>query len=536
MNPAMKPNRWSADAHVRKPSLHADVGVRAPAAFVLVLALFATPLLAADAPAVRVATPTRGDIHRFVTQPGTIRPLQQATLYAKVSGYLKSIAVDKGDVVKAGALLAELEAPELQADMARAQAELAKAQADFARADADLNRSGADIALATAGVAKAQADHVRGQAEVQQASSVVARTRADFAVAKAEVAKAQAEFPRQAAELKLATAEHNRLTRARQQAPDLVTQSELDQALARLETTRALEASLQAGLTDFEAGLQGGLKVSQAGAEAADTRIAAAQSAEAAAQASLAATTAGMQAAEAQLTAVRASQQAAASSRQAAAALVEVARANAGRVATMTAYLRLTAPFSGVITARQVDLGAFIPAATTGSTPQSAAVLTLMDFDTVRVQVAMTELEAALVAKGQPVKVALDGMPGKVFEGTVTRFAGALDETTRTMLVEAELPNPGHTLRPGMYATVRVGVEKHSNVMLVPNEALVMEKTAAFLFLADGGKAKKTPVKIGFNDGAKVEIVSGLATTAKVILVGKMALTDGQAVNVQEGK
>ena len=525
MNPAMKPNRWSADAHVRKPSLHADVGVRAPAAFVLVLALFATPLLAADAPAVRVATPTRGDIHRFVTQPGTIRPLQQATLYAKVSGYLKSIAVDKGDVVKAGALLAELEAPELQADMARAQAELAKAQADFARADADLNRSDADIALATAGVAKAQADHVRGQAEVQQASSVVARTRADFAVAKAEVAKAQAEFPRQAAELKLATAEHNRLTRARQQAPDLVTQSELDQALARLETTRALEASLQAGL-----------KVSQAGAEAADTRIAAAQSAEAAAQASLAATTAGMQAAEAQLTAVRASQQAAASSRQAAAALVEVARANAGRVATMTAYLRLTAPFSGVITARQVDLGAFIPAATTGSTPQSAAVLTLMDFDTVRVQVPMTELEAALVAKGQPVKVALDGLPGKVFEGTVTRFAGALDESTRTMLVEAELPNPGHTLRPGMYATVRVGVEKHTNVMLVPSEALVMEKTTAFLFLAESGKAKKTPVKIGFNDGAKVEIVSGLATTAKVILVGKMALTDGQAVNVQEGK
>ena len=197
------------------------------------------------APTVRVATPTRGDVHRFVAQPGTIRPLQQATLYAKVSGYLKSIAVDKGDAVKAGALLAELEAPEVQADMARAQAELAKAQADFARADADLNRSGADIALATAGVAKAQADHVRGQAEVQQANSGVARARADLAVAKAEVAKAQAEFPRQAAELKLATAEHNRLTRARQQAPDLVTQSELDQALARLETTRALEASFK---------------------------------------------------------------------------------------------------------------------------------------------------------------------------------------------------------------------------------------------------------------------------------------------------
>jgi len=215
---------------------------------------------------------------------------------------------------------------------------------------------------------------------------------------------------------------------------------------------------------------------------------------------------------------------------------VQVAHATLQRTQTLLGFTEITAPFTGVVTARHVDRGAFIPAATSGSAAQSAAIVTLMDFDTVRVQVPMTELEAALVAKGQPVKVALDGLPGKSFEGTVTRFAGALDETTRTMLVEAELPNPGHTLRPGMYATVRVGVEKHTNVMLVPSEALVMEKTAAFLFLADGGKAKKTPVKIGFNDGAKVEIISGIAETAKVILVGKTALADGQAVNVQETK
>ena len=176
-----------------------------------------------------------------------------------------------------------------------------------------------------------------------------------------------------------------------------------------------------------------------------------------------------------------------------------------------------------------MDLGAFIPAATGGGGAQSAAVVTVMDYSIVRVQVPVTELEAALVAKGQPVKVALDGLPGKVFDGQVTRFAGALDEATRTMLVEAELPNPGHALRPGMYASVRVGVEKHTNVLLVPSEALVMEKTAAFVFVADGGKAKKTPVKIGFNDGTKVEIVSGIAETAKVILVGKTTLEIGRA-------
>ena len=116
MNSAMKPNARSADAHVRKTQLHPDVGVRAPAVpaacsrcargLAAAFAIIAAPLFAADPPAVRIATPTRGDVHRFVTQPGTIRPLQQATLYAKVPGYLKSIAVDKGDAVKAGATLA----------------------------------------------------------------------------------------------------------------------------------------------------------------------------------------------------------------------------------------------------------------------------------------------------------------------------------------------------------------------------------------------------------------------------------------------
>ena len=81
-------------------------------------------------PVLKVATPTRGDVHRFVTQPGTVRPLQQATLYAKVPGYLRTIKVDKGDAVKAGQFLAELDAPELEADLARARGELTKARSD----------------------------------------------------------------------------------------------------------------------------------------------------------------------------------------------------------------------------------------------------------------------------------------------------------------------------------------------------------------------------------------------------------------------
>src|SRR5436190_6590662 len=103
----------------------------------LLLALFwaSAPFVAtaADTPKpaeVKVAHPTRGEIVRYVTLPGSIRANQQATLYAKVPGYLKSIAVDKGDKVQLGQALGEIEAPELVAELARYKAELARAQAE----------------------------------------------------------------------------------------------------------------------------------------------------------------------------------------------------------------------------------------------------------------------------------------------------------------------------------------------------------------------------------------------------------------------
>jgi membrane fusion protein (multidrug efflux system) len=214
----------------------------------------------------------------------------------------------------------------------------------------------------------------------------------------------------------------------------------------------------------------------------------------------------------------------------------EIARANLAHAETLLAYSKLTAPFSGVVTMRYVDAGAFIPAATSGSAAQTAAVLTLMDFDIVRAQVALPEVEASLAREGQPVKVGVEGLPGRVFDGKVSRMSYALDDASKTMLVEADFPNLQHDLRPGMYATVKVGVEKHPDALLIPAEALVMEKVNAFAFVADGGKAKKTAIKIGFNDGAKVEVLGGLTGGEAVIFAGKLTLTDGQAVNAVEAK
>ncbi len=320
---------------------------------------------------VQTVHPRRGQITRSITLPGEVKAYQQATLYAKVAGYLKAISVDKGDFVKAGALLAEIEVPELLADVTKYKAEVEVAALDY-----------------------------------------------------------------------------QRLSESQKKAPDLVVPQTVDEAKGKLD----------------------------------------------------------------------------------------IAKANLERTETLLNYAKISAPFSGVVTRRMVDPGAFIPAATSGSAAQNAALLALMDFNTVRVQVAVPELEASLVAKDQPVKVNVDGLPGRAFDGRVTRFSYALDEASKTMLAEVELPNPKLELRPGMYAIVKIGIERKEDALLVPLEAVVTERAGASVFAAVENRARKIPIKIGFNDGANAEIASGLNADQAVILVGKRSLSDGQAIKVMEAK
>jgi RND family efflux transporter MFP subunit len=321
---------------------------------------------------VQTVLPKRGEIGRSITLPTfRVLALQEATLYAKVSGYLKTLAVDKGDAVKEGQLLAELEVPELLADEAQYRAE-----------------------------------------------SEVARTN------------------------------YERMAEARQKAPDLVVPQTVDDLRGQWE----------------------------------------------------------------------------------------VAQAKLQRTRTLLQYARLAAPFSGMITARFVDPGAFIPAATAGSTPQSAAVVTLMDYSRVRVQVFVPEPEVPFIRNGVPAKVMMEELPGRTFTGSVTRFAHALDPATKTMLTEIEIPNPGGELRPGAYASVQLEVERKSDALLVPVQALLVEKAGTSVFTVAEGKAKKTPVQTGFNDGVNVELTAGLSPDQAVILIGKLTLNDGQPVNPAEVK
>jgi membrane fusion protein (multidrug efflux system) len=104
------------------------------------------------------------------------------------------------------------------------------------------------------------------------------------------------------------------------------------------------------------------------------------------------------------------------------------------------------------------------------------------------------------------------------------------------MIAEVELPNPKLELRPGMYAIVKLGIERRSDALLAPLDAVVFEKAGAFIFMVEEGKAKKIPVQTGFNDGANVELTGGVKAEQSLILVGKRTLSNGQAVAVAEAK
>jgi len=132
-----------------------------------------------------------------------------------------------------------------------------------------------------------------------------------------------------------------------------------------------------------------------------------------------------------------------------------------------------------------------------------------------------------------PVKVTVDEL---AFKDAITRFAYTLDESTKTMATEIEISNPDLALRPGMWATVEIELQKKENALLIPAEALVVEKNRNSVFVVRDNKAQNVSVTTGFDDGVNVEILKGCGPNDSVIVAGKQSVTDGQRVKATEAK
>jgi RND family efflux transporter MFP subunit len=211
-------------------------------------------------------------------------------------------------------------------------------------------------------------------------------------------------------------------------------------------------------------------------------------------------------------------------------ASLAAADANVRRLHDLEGFKRIVAPFSGVVTRRNVDVGDLIDA---GNGGVSRALFTLAQTDPLRVYVYVPQTYAGLVRVGETIAVTQSEMPGVRFRGTVSRTAGAIDTGTRTLQVEVSLPNHEGRLLPGAYVQLDLPVG-NSNNLLAPSNSLLFRPEGPRVATVDAdGRVHLQPVTIGRDFGQSVELLSGIQVGDQLILNPADSLAEGDLVNFQ---
>lgn len=210
-------------------------------------------------------------------------------------------------------------------------------------------------------------------------------------------------------------------------------------------------------------------------------------------------------------------------------ALVDSNHANVDRLEQLQAFERVTAPFDGVITARNTDVGALIQAGD-NSTPKE--LFHLASIGRLRVYIPVPEVYASSVKNGESVKVTLDSFPNKEFAGTVVRNSDAIDLNSRTLNVEVDVDNPGGQLFPGAYAFVHLNVPASRGSVTIPSNALLFRSEGLRAGVVRNGRVTLRAITIGQDYGSGVEVLSGLTANDAVIVNPSDSLADGAAVSV----
>jgi RND family efflux transporter MFP subunit len=205
------------------------------------------------------------------------------------------------------------------------------------------------------------------------------------------------------------------------------------------------------------------------------------------------------------------------------AAAIAAAKANVEKYQTMVAYTQITAPFDGVITYRYADPGTLIDA-------QGKPIVRVSDNYLLRLDFPVTVDYVKDVQLGDPVEVRVESLNGKTFTGKISRFTHEVDDSTRTMITEIEVPNPGLELIPGMYATVVLNVEKHEQALAVPIEAVSNGKSPTVYVVNQDNQIEEHAVKLGLETPDNYEVLSGLQEGDLVVIGSRAGFQAGQKV------
>jgi RND family efflux transporter MFP subunit len=211
---------------------------------------------------------------------------------------------------------------------------------------------------------------------------------------------------------------------------------------------------------------------------------------------------------------------------------MEVAQANQKQYRALSDYTRITAPFAGVITNRYADTGSLIQAGTASNT-QSMPVVRLAQTSKLRLVLPVPESVASQIHLGEAVKARVQAL-NQEFPGRVSRFADSLDRQTRTMETEIDFENRDGHLIPGMYTETKLSVEAKKNALTVPLEAVARSGDDATVLIVNGqNSTEERHIKLGFEDGARVEVLSGLTDQDRVVIGNRSQFRNGQKVQAK---
>ncbi|MDZ4686838.1 MAG: efflux RND transporter periplasmic adaptor subunit [Planctomycetaceae bacterium] len=332
-----------------------------------------------------------------------------------------------------------------------------------------------ELAQKAATVAQTKAEVLQADAGVKLAESTVRSASARVREAQASVAKEEAQFARWQSEFQ----------RVAQLAESgAVTRKVADETRAQLDAADAGRKEVAARIASVEALQQ--------------------ESA------------AGLEKAQADAVAVRSQ--------------LAVAEAEQRRLAAMLDYATIRAPFDGVVVERNVHTGHLVQA---GGVNGGKPLLVVMRADPIRVMVDVPEVDAVHVAAGTKVELRIPSLPGEPYVGTVTRTGWSLNETSRTLSAEIDVPNADGRWRPGQYVQVKITVAELENALSLPKTAIVTQDKQTYCFAVGAdNKIVRLPVSLGLQAGTDFEIRDGLTGDERVIGVNANAFREGQTVEI----
>ena len=467
--------------------------------------------------------------------PGNIEAIRQTSVNARATGYLKQWFVDIGDHVTQGQVMATIETPDMDQELLQARSQLAGSKAAEAQAQAGL------VGM-IGNLAQAEQDQAKADASIAQAVQQVAQQKAD--VAQAQQAQAQQE-----ANLAQAEASRDLAKVTAQRYENLVGQKAIAQQTADQEEVayKTAEANVQA--------LQASVGASKANVAAIQAGVSAAQSNVTAYRDALLAAKAGVDTARANVSSSR-------SNVMAAQANTASSAENLTRTQVLTQFQNVTAPFSGIVTARNVDNGDLINAggssgstqntgsnaagtsasgtaasggATSGSGSTggaaSGSLFSIAQVDNLRIYINVPQEDVDSIKAGVPATVVVKELSSRKFPGTIVRDAEAIDPSTRTLVAEVDVKNQNGLLRPGMFADVQLSVAQPGGTLLIPDSALISNGQGTQVATVTPKKTVHlTNVVVGRDFGQVMQILGGISGKDKIIDNSPDGLKEGEKV------